>query len=67
MAPKNNALGVSKSVGTSANTYVLMHEKFALASGATHIRATTNVDTSSESIHYYGMNIRWRLKKTHSE
>ena len=45
-------LGMRRSVGRCKNTYVLMHTKFALASGVTHMRATEHVDSDSMSRYY---------------
>ena len=50
---KENPLGVRMSSNGSGNTYTLMHAKFALESGATHMRTTEHVDTDDASRDYY--------------
>ena len=61
---QRHPLEMRRTGGRCENTYILLHAKFVLASGATHMRTTEHVDTNSAGRDYYGINIRMGTKKT---
>ena len=52
-----NPYGMRRSRDSYGNAYIKIHAKFAVASGATHMRTTEYVDTDDASRDYYD-NIR---------
>ena len=60
---QRNLLRMGRSRSSCGNTYILLHAKFVLASGATDKRTIEHADTNNMGRDNYDMNIPWCSKK----